>query len=264
MAGRIPALALSIVALLTAVARAQQAPSPTLAQELQRLGEAATTLEHALPNFTCQEKAISRALKGKKVTMTTEFVSTLRAQRGADGSLDESFAPTEVNGKPFTTGSFRLPVYISGGFDRAMRYFAPAQQVCYRYSLSPGRIDFAAIDDPALSASCKEATTRGFALLDAEGNVTRVERRVEPEAAQARHEATYAVVDFAAVTLNGRTYRLSQHLYAEMPMFHHPTTFTADYTDCKLFTATVTLHTVPDSAPDSDAVHDARPESLPH
>jgi hypothetical protein len=249
-------------------AMAQEAPALDLKGELQRLGEAATTLEHTLPNFTCQEKAISRALKGKKVTMTTEFVSTLRAQRAADGSLDESFSFSEVNGKPFTNGTFRLPVYVSGGFDKAMRYFAPTLQVCYRYSLSPGRIDFAAINDPPGQPQCKEKDLQGFALLDAEGNATHVERRVAPEAAQAVHEATYAAVDFAAVALNGRTYWLSQHLYAEMPMFHHPTTFSADYTDCKLFTATVTLHSVPDSGPDSGhgsvPAPNAPPDSLPH
>ena len=242
------------------VAPAQQAHAMDLKGELQRLGEAALALEHNLPNFTCQEKAVSRALKGKKVTWSTQFAGTLRAQRTTVGTLDEFFVPNEVNGKPFTTGAIHYPVMISGGFDKAMRYFAPAQQVCYRYALSPGRIDFAAINDPPGQPQCKEKDLQGFALLDAEGNITRVDRHVAPRAALANHEATYAVVDFAAVTLNDRPYRLAQHLYAEMPVNHHPTTFTADYTDCKLFTATVTLHTAPDAAADPNAP----PETLPH
>jgi len=260
MAGRMLPLALSCAALLAFRAAAQQPAAPGLQRELQQLGEAATALERALPNFTCQEKAVSSLLKGKKVSRSTEFEATLRAQRAADGTLNESFSVSEVNGKPFSTGHFALPIFVSGGFDQAMRYFAPWNQVCYRYLLLPGRIDFTALADPPKSASCKEATTHGFALLDADGNVTRVERRVELEAAQARHEATYATVDFAAVQLNGRTYRLSQHLYAEVPINKHPTTFTADYSDCKLFTATVTLHTAPDPAPDSGSA----PETLPH
>jgi hypothetical protein len=260
MAGPIRLLALGCAALLPAAACAQQGPTMNLPGELQRLGEAATTLEHMLPNFTCQEHAVSRALKGKKVIMTTQFVSTLRAQREADGTLKESFTVSEVNGKPFTSGTFHLPVFVSGGFDQAMRYFAPENQHCYRYALSVGRIDFATLPAAPGLPQCKEKDLQGYALLDAEGNVTYLERHVAPETAVAVHEANFAAVDFAAITLNERTYQLSRHLYAEMPMHNRPTTFTADYTDCKLFTATVTIR----PGPDSDPVHDAPPDSLPH
>jgi hypothetical protein len=264
MAGRVASLALGCAALLPLAALAQEPPPSALAQELKRLGEAAVALERTLPNFSCQEKAVSHELKGNKVVQSVEIGATLRAQRDADGSLNEAIAFTEVNGQPFSTGHFHLPVFVSGGFDQAMRYFAPEKQACYSYSLSPGRIDFATLSDSPGPPLCKEKDLQGFALLDADGNVTRIERRVAPEAARAAHEATYAVVDFAAVTLNGRTYRLSQHLYAEMPINRHPTTFTADYTDCKLFTATVTLHTAPEPASDAAPEPSAPPESLPH
>ncbi len=221
-------------------ASAQEPASLNLQQELQRLGAAANELEHALPSFTCQESALSQELKGSKVLRGVQFIATLRAQRGADGKLDETISITSVNGQPFTNGHFHLPVFVRGGFDQMMRFFAPNQQACYRYSLAPGRVNFASIPgaDPLL---CKDSGTTGFALLDAAGNATRIERRVDPAMARAHHAATYAADDFAPIELNGHTYRLAHHLYAELPVGNGVGAFTADYSACKLFTATVTI-----------------------
>jgi hypothetical protein len=251
------ALLLVCAILLARVAAAQQPAPITLQQELKLLGEAATTLHHALPSFTCREDALSQMLKGRKVTQGVSFVATLRAQRTADGTLDESISITSVNSKPFTNGHFHLPVFVRGGFDQMMRYFAPGQQACYRYSLTPGRVDFASIPgaDPL---TCKDSGTTGFALLDARGNATRIERRVDPAIARAHHEATYAADEFAPIELNGHTYRLARHLYAELPTGNDTGAFTADYAACRLFTATVTLQPVPEPDPG------APPDSLPH
>lgn len=231
-------LAISCAAL--SGASAQQPGSLSLQQELQRLGAAATELEHALPSFTCQESALSQELKGGKVLQGVQFIATLRAQRGADGKLDESISITNVNGQPFTNGHFHLPLFVRGGFDQMMRYFAPDNQACYSYTLVPGRINFQSLPgaDPHL---CKDSGTTGFALLDTAGNATRIERRVDPAMAKAHHAADYAADDIAPIELNGRTYRLAHHLYAEMPVGNHVGAFTADYTACKLFTATVTI-----------------------
>jgi hypothetical protein len=232
------ALAVSCAALPGA--SAQQPDSLNLQQELLRLGEAATELEHTLPSFTCQESALSQQLKNGKVLQGVQFVATLRAQRGADGKLDESITITSVNGQPFTNGHFHLPVFVSGGFDRMMRYFAPEEQACYRYSLAPGRINFQALPGPD-TPTCKDSGTVGFALLDAAGNATRVERRVDQAMAKPRKEAIYAAADIAPIELNGHSYRLAHHLYAEMPAGKEVGAFTADYAACKLFTATVTI-----------------------
>ena len=234
------ALALGCAISLSGSLSAQQASDQALRQELQLLGEAATTLEHALPGFTCQEKALSQKLRGKKVLQGTQFVATLRAQRTANGSLDESISITSVNGQPFTNGHFHMPLFVRGGFDQMMRYFAPDNQACYSYTLVPGRINFQSLPgaDPHL---CKDSGTTGFALLDTASNATRIERRVDPAMAKAHHAADYAADDIAPIELNGHTYRLAHHLYAEMPVGNHVGAFTADYTACKLFTATVTI-----------------------
>jgi len=242
------ALALGCAISLSGSLSAQQASDQALRQELQLLGEAATTLEHALPGFTCQEKALSQKLRGKKVLQGTQFVATLRAQRTANGSLDESISITSVNGQPFTNGHFHMPLFVRGGFDQMMRYFAPQQQACYRYSLAPGRVNFQSIPgaDPLI---CKDSGGTGFALLDAKGNAIRIERHVDPEMARSRQAATYAADDIAPIELNGQTYRLARHLYDEVPQGNDTYAFTADYTDCRLFTATITISPATSSAP---------------
>jgi hypothetical protein len=88
---------------------------------------------------------------------------------------------------------------------------------------------------------CKYAGTTGFALLDAKGNITQIERRVDPAMAGPRNEVLFATDDIAPLELNGHTYRLARHLYAETPQGNDTGAFTADYTDCRLFTATVTI-----------------------
>ena len=246
MTSRIPALVLGCATLLTMAAHAQQDTAPALSEELRRLGEAATALDHSLPGIPRVTRLV-RAL-----------VLTLRAQRAADGSLQETFAITQVNGQPFSTGHFAMPVFVSGGFDKAMRYFAPAQQACYRYSLAPSRIDFTGISDANHAPPCDNAGIAGFAQLDAAGNVTHLERHANAAIAKNQRMAEFAAVDFAKIMLNGREYQLSRHLYSEVPKGRNLTTFTADYNHCKLYTSTVTIRPGPDSSPGET------PDSLPH
>jgi len=90
------------------------AATPTLGQELRRLGAAAESLEHTLPSLTCKETAASEIFAGKKSRERDEFTATLRAKRGEDGVLDETFEVTTLNGKA-PRRSVRFPFYVSGG-----------------------------------------------------------------------------------------------------------------------------------------------------
>jgi hypothetical protein len=223
------------------------APSPEPTQDLQRLGSAADALAHSLPSFTCQEMVISQRRHGKKVDQQTNFTANLRVNRAADGSLSESFLVTNLNGNPFSGGSFNSPVYVSGGFDRAMIYFSPSLQPCFHYQLSAHRIDFESAPDP----TCTYQGTRGFALLDADGNVTHLERNVSPDVARHLGLADFAVFDFSDVNLNGRTYRLSRHLLAEVNQGRTTGRFEATYANCHLFAATVTIGPATEIPPDN-------------
>jgi hypothetical protein len=176
-----------------------------LQRELQRLGVVSEALNHSLPSLTCQESAVSERLVRGKVKQHVAFVASMRAVRVPGGRLHESFTLTTLNGKPHSGGNPRFPFYTSGGFDAAMVYFLPAHQACYRYSLSQGRIDFETSPDFASHSQCRNDAVHGFALMNAAGDVTHIERTVSTEVAHDLHLVPFAPIDFAAVELNGQT-----------------------------------------------------------
>lgn len=229
-----------ITLFLSAPIYAQQ-PQLDLKAILIRLGEQAAALEQSLPSFGCTETAISEELRKNKVIRRVDFTALLRVRRSADGSLNESTEYATVNGKPFTGGGFTMPAFSEGGFRHALGYFSPDRQSCFRYTLTPGRIDFESALEGALRSVCRSRGTRGFALLDADGNVTHVERSVSLEASAAFHLSPFAAIDLAPVTLNGTAYQLSHHLLAERPNGKSIDRFEADYTDCRLYISTVTI-----------------------
>jgi hypothetical protein len=223
--------------------RGQQggADDASLQRELQRLGVVAETLDHSLPSLTCKETGLSERVDRGKVKQHVEFTASLRAVRIQGGPLRESFNLTTVNGKPASGKTMRFPFYTAGGFDSAMVYFMPAHQACYRFSLAAGRIDFKTASDAVSHPQCRNDGVHGFALIDAEGNVTHMERTVP---AQVTHDfglVPFASIDFAAVNLNGQVFRLSSHLISEYPEGDSTGRFEATYTDCRLFSVSVKI-----------------------
>jgi hypothetical protein len=221
-------------------APAAAAPETELQRVLKKLGEAAVELEKSLPSFTCEENLVSQEVRGDKVKWGTTATMTLRAEKESNGYLSESFSYTSVNGKPFSQGVVKMPVYVSGGFGEALRYFHPDQQHCYEFTLSFGRIDFQNIPD-GLAHGCPEKGLVGFARLDAVGNVTYLERTVPVKVARPLRLATYAAITFSPVTMGAKTYRLSSHALADMSMGKSIGRFDATYSNCQLFKSTVTI-----------------------
>ena len=223
--------------------------SSALTQELERLGAAAEALEHALPSFTCQQTAMSEYLLNGKPKEHDEFTATTRSKRAPNGTLAETFEVTRLNGRPFNGTSFQFPFYVSGGFDRAMRYFTPEKQACYRYTLSPGRIDLETAPDVAAHPQCADEGLKGFALLDADGNVSHLERTVTSKAEKDRGLAPFASIDFGAVELNGKTFRLSRHVFSESVQGRFVLRFETTYSECRLFSVTVKIGPEIEAAP---------------
>jgi hypothetical protein len=242
---------------------ADQTPAPTpaaatvalpltLEQELKHLAAESETLHNNLPNFTCKETAISQAIRKNKVREQVNFVADLRVQRGNQRS-DETFRVIELNGKPFQGGRFDSPLMVQGGFDQALDYFRPAMQACYRYTLSANRLDFVSIPDVNEQPFCAgRGGAQGFALLNASGDVTHIERRVTPQDAAHFGLAIFASVDLLPVELNGKTYPLSSKMVAELPNGKQTGRFEATYTNCTLFKATIKIVPGSTAPPDPD------------
>ncbi len=235
-------LTLTIAAnlLITGSLRAQNRPaSPTLAQQLQRLAATATEQIRTLPNFTCHETATSQLLQNQKVRSNVHVEGTIRVIRKPNGD----FVETYTYKRPFHLLFIptRLPYFVRGGFGSALNYFDPSAQACYRYTLSPGRIDFATRSGPVPGHICQDQGLKGFALLNSNGDITHIERTVPEAVARPLKLAPFAAIDLAPVTLNGRIYQLSHHMIATQPLGNETGHFEATYTDCKLFTATVTI-----------------------
>jgi hypothetical protein len=220
----------------------QDGADSALQQELQRLGVVAEALDHSLPSLTCQENGLSERIVRGKVKQHVAFTASMRAVRAPGGRLDETFVVTTLNGKPWEGKGVRFPYYTSGGFDSAMVYFRPRNQACYRFSLTDRRIDFETAADVGSHPQCRNDQLHGFALIDADGNVTHVERTVSADATRDLRLVPFAAIDFAPVELNGEVFRLSSHLVTEYPESGDSKgRFEATYSDCKLFSVSVTI-----------------------
>lgn len=236
----------TIALLLAAVPIAfpqQQRPAPyppALQQTLQRLGSAAEDLLQSTPSFTCGETATSQALHDQKVLRSVSLSGTVRTIRQPDGRMVETYDYKRSHLLFFIP---KLPpLFVSGGFDTALSYFLPSAQPCLRYSLSPGRIDFETRTGPVSDYLCREQGLKGFALLDAAGDITHIERTIPPDVAKPLKDVPFAAIDITPVTLNGRVYPLSHHLVATQRLeFGATGHFEATYTHCHLFTSTVTI-----------------------
>jgi hypothetical protein len=218
---------------------AAQQGSLELQHDLQHIASEANDLYHSLPSFTCEENAVSQAIRNNKVRRNVQLSGSLRMTRDSTGKLSETYTFKRDRLLFFIPSS--LPIYVSGGFDSALSYFSASAQACYRFSLSAGRIDFETRTDPISAHACKERGLRGYVLLNANGNVSHIERTIPADVASPLKVATFAAVDLAPVDLNGHTYQLSRHIVAEMPIIGATGHFEATYTNCHLFTATVTI-----------------------
>jgi len=238
------------------LAQAPSVPEPAAAlqAELKKLAAASDALLHDLPSITCKETALSQEIKKKKVKAQVRFAADLRVQRDEDGVTHEELNFTEANGKP-TANRPPLPVMVLGGFDRGLLFFAEVNQRCFNYTLAGDRIDFESLADPASREACQIiGDPKGFALLDAAGNVVHLERQVSVELSRQLHLAYFSTIDFATTELGGKSYSLATNSSSDIPRDDEILHFEAAYTSCRLFKARSTI------LPDFNPV----PEQVPH
>lgn len=242
--------AVVVVGAATLHAQTTQVAPLTLAGELSKLAAEAEMLRSALPSFGCTEVFSSKESKDGEVKRRVEMKVNLRVLRQPDGKMKESFEPTERDGKPFT-GKANLPLYVSGGFQAALNYVAADRQPCYRYTLTPGRLEFESAAAAAAAPACqKDLGIRGFALLDGAGEITHIERQVLDDDPHPTTLAPFAAVDLAPVELKGKTFRLSTRLRSVYLLKSSTLEFEGFYTNCRLFAAEVTMRPGPGTVGD--------------
>jgi len=228
-------------------------PPGTLAAQLQQLAIAADDLRHHLPNFACTESLVSQELRNGKVRTQVTASGDIRVQLDPNGKLAEHFQAAQVNGRPSTSTTLRIPMFVTGGFQNALDLFESANQACFDFTASANRIDFSSSPNP--TPACKDhSDTTGFVLFDAAGNPRHLEHHIPVDIARPRHAVPFGVLDLTPTGLGGGTIFLSTHVVAaDIPSFQpdDKTTFhwEATYTNCHLFTATVKILPATPDAP---------------
>jgi len=219
-------------------AAAQTSIQPAAAT-LESLAQQTAAYRKVVPNFTCEENAVSSAIRGGKLKLRIEFTATLRVVRATDGDLAENFHFTSYMGRPTTEGGkYPLPLYVGGLLSGGMpSFFDASQQSCFHYTEGDRRIEFESQpgDDPACAD--KKGIT-GFVTLDEHGSVLHEEIHRPAKEAAERKLVRAGAIDYDVVRLNHQDYRLPVHVYAENPKGF---AFEANLTGCRLFQATVTI-----------------------
>jgi hypothetical protein len=247
-------IAATLALLLLAATLSAQSPSDDarLQTVLARATQAEADLNASLPSFTCKEDVLSDEIDGSKkhkLIRHVAFTADIRVERRADGELHETFEPASWASILTQSRGIGIPYYVSGGFQRALTYFDPAQSACYRFALTANRLDFAAATDALRYPACKDETgLTGFALLDPAGDIVHLERTVPEQLSRRTALTPFAAIDLAPTTLNGHTYRLSTRVLSDGPgeTHHQPHGhFEATYSACRLFHTTVTIEPNP-------------------
>lgn len=238
------ALLSACVLLSVALGLHAQESDTTLSRALHHAAESAAAYQQSVPNFTCDETIRSELRKGRKVKFRVDTTGTFRVIRTADLPTESRHIVT-ANGKTTHEGDrIYLPAVMIGGFGNGLPvYFGASRQACFVYSFSPGRIDFEALPDVPKRSDCNGVApqARGFALFDATGAITHIERRVPDAVAVSTNYATFTALDYAPATMNGRAFTLPFHVMSEIPRGNLTATFDAHYSACHLYSGTITL-----------------------
>ncbi len=234
-------IAFFVVVSLGVAALGQTASNATLQARLARLAAASEDLQKHLPSFACKESLISQELRGSKVKREVRASGELRVLRDGTGKPAEHFMAAQRNGQTITPDRLRAPIYVSGGFANVLDYFKADMQGCFRYSVSGNRIDFESSPDVHTALCDHHSDTRGFALFDGDNDITHLERTVPYEIARQRNAVPYASIDLSRVELGGSSFLLSTHVIAEIPIRKDNLRWEANYSECRLFSVSVTI-----------------------
>jgi hypothetical protein len=246
-------IVLAVVFSLGVAGRCQtEAGGAPLQVRLAKLAAASLDLQKHLPNFACKESLISQELHGSKVKREVRASGELRVVQDGMGKPIEHFQATERNGQTITPDRLRAPIYVSGGFANVLDYFEADMQACFRYSVSGNRVDFESSPDVHTTLCDHHSETRGFAMFNDDDDITHLERTVPYELARQRNAVPFVSIDLSRVELGGSSFLLSTHVVAEIPMAKDNLRWEANYSECRLFSVSVTIGPATPADPDHD------------
>lgn len=221
---------------------AQPTHSITLEAELSKLAEDAQLLQHDLPSITCTETVLSQLQKKDKIISEVRLAAEVRVERNSRGNLTEHYDFRELNGSPYSGPEPKTPFFVEGSVDEAFLFFQSAVQPLFVFTFSPGRLEYKfreGVNGP--QPFMIPPSTHGFALLDAAGTITHIERRTNPKEAERARVTDFASYDFTPTELNGKIYLLSTRNVAESRHGNELRHFEATLSGCRLFHATTTI-----------------------
>ncbi|WP_353072999.1 hypothetical protein [Tunturiibacter gelidiferens] len=233
-----------------------QQPAPALDQILSRVEANTEQYKATVPSFLCDERISSQEIRDGKLKHETTVEALFRVTRSASpaGSLEESREVRSVNGKLSSGKKLDMPISFNGGFSGALAKFLSAdRRECFDYGADPASpappgteaFTFTAREAAAKQPACVsiQPGTTGKFVVDASMQVTHIERTVPHPIGKDQTVLGTASVDYAPVTLNGRSFWLPSTIIA----FTTETTktnafrFTAKYTNYHRFAASSTI-----------------------
>ncbi|MBB5344725.1 hypothetical protein [Tunturibacter empetritectus] len=234
-----------------------QQPAPALEQILSRIEANTEQYKSTVPSFLCDEHITSQEIHNGQLKHETTVEALFRVTRSPspDGIVAESREVKSINGKPSSIKKLNMPISFSGGFSGALAKFLSAdRRECFDYQsdrsfpVSPGieAFTFAARESAAKQPACasiQPGTTGKFVIDSATAQVTHIERTVPNPVGKDQAVLGTASVDFAPVTLNGRSFWLPTTIVAfttETPKTN-AFRFTAKYSNYHRFAASSTI-----------------------
>ncbi|WP_433967375.1 hypothetical protein [Tunturiibacter gelidiferens] len=234
-----------------------QQPAPALDRILTRVEANTEQYKAAVPSFLCDEHITSQEIRDGELKHETTVEALFRVTRSASpaGALEESREIRSVNGKSSSSKKLDMPISFNGGFSAALAKFLSAdRRECFDYQADPASpappgteaFTFTAREAAAKQPACvsiQPGTTGKFVIDASTMQVTHIERTVPNPIGKEQAVLGTASVDYAPVTLNGRSFWLPSTVVA----FTTETTktnafrFTAKYTNYHRFAASSTI-----------------------
>jgi len=225
---------------IAACGHAQDSGGPLVKQIAAESAE----YRRSLPNFSCEEEVKSSGQMAGTRKFSVKFGAVVRVVRSAEGKLSEEYALQRYMGKPTVVGErYPIPTYAEGGFGRGVPLiFAEENQRCFVYKEGRDRVQFQS--RPGVTGCVEPPSTKGVAYVDEAGQLLRGETHRAPMDAVKAGMTTLTKVDYGAVELGGKEYRLPVKMYAEIRAGNLVKTFEAKYSGCELFKVSVTVKAV--------------------